>query len=99
MSGRKSKMRDSMIPEEEEEKSLPQVLLDKIPYLIKNDFNIRFADKKERQNILNETLNLVKELHTIYIKKYSHVFVLIMTYLMFIKTHILKKNKQNLNLF
>ena len=41
--------------------SLPQVLLDKIPYLIKNDFDTRFADKKERENILNETLNLVKE--------------------------------------
>lgn len=61
-------MRDSMMPEEEEEESLPQVLLDKIPYLIKNDFDTRFADKKERENILNETLNLVKELHTIYTK-------------------------------
>ena len=60
-----------MMPEEEEEKSLLQVLLDKIPYLIKNDFDTRFADKKERKDILNETLNLVKELHTIYIKKYS----------------------------
>ena len=58
-------MRDSMIPEEEEEESLPQVLLDKIPYLIKNDFDTRFADKKEREEI---NLNLVKELHTIYTK-------------------------------
>ena len=61
-------MRDSMMPEEEEEESLPQVLLDKIPYLIKNDFDTRFADKKDREDILNETLNLVKELHTIYTK-------------------------------
>ena len=68
MSGRKSKIRDSMMPEEEEEESLQQVLLDKIPYLIKNYFDTRFADKKERENILNETLNLVKELHTIYTK-------------------------------
>jgi len=68
MSGRKSKIRDSMMPEEEEEESLPQVLLDKIPYLIKNDFDTRFADKKDREDILNETLNLVKELHIIYTK-------------------------------
>ena len=42
-------MRDSMMPEEEEEESLSQVLLDKIPYLIKNDFDTRFEDKKERE--------------------------------------------------
>ena len=92
-------MRDSMMPEEEEEESLPQVLLDKIPYLIKNDFDTRFADKKDREDILNETLNLVKELHTIYMQKQSHAFLLIMIYLMFIKTHIQKIYKQNLNLF
>ena len=61
-------MKDSMMPEEEEEESLQQVLLDKIPYLIKNDFDTRFSDKKEREDILNEILNLVKELHTIYTK-------------------------------
>ena len=32
-----------MMPEEEEEKSLPQVLLDKIPYLIKNDFDTKIC--------------------------------------------------------
>ena len=97
MSGRKSKMRDSMIPEEEEEESLPQVLLDKIPYLIKNDFDTRFADKKDREDILNETLNLVKELHTIYTKVVP-CFFLIMIYLMFIKMYILEIYKKNLKL-
>ena len=67
-SARYSKMRETMMPEEEEEETLPQVLLDKLPLLIKEDFEARFNDKKEREEILNETLNLVKELHTIYTK-------------------------------
>ena len=58
---RKSKMKDTMMmPEEEEEETLPQVLIDKLPFLIREDFDKRFADKKEREDILNETLNLVK---------------------------------------
>ena len=57
-----------MMPEEEEEETLPQVLIDKLPFLIREDFDKRFADKKEREDILNETLNLVKELHVIYTK-------------------------------
>ena len=66
---RKSKMKDTMMmPEEEEEETLPQVLIDKLPFLIREDFDKRFADKKEREDILNETLNLVKELHVIYTK-------------------------------
>ena len=68
MSGRKSKMRETMMPEEEEEENLSVTLLDKIPYYIKKDFDKRFTDKKEREDILNETLNIVKELHTIYTK-------------------------------
>ena len=68
MSGRKSKMRETMMPEEEEEENLAVTLLDKIPYYIKKDFDKRFTDKKEREDILNETLNIVKELHTIYTK-------------------------------
>ena len=64
-----SKQKDTMmVPEEEEEETLPQVLIDKLPFLIREDFDKRFADKKEREDILNETLNLVKELHVIYTK-------------------------------
>ena len=64
---RKSKMRETMMVEEEEE-NLPQTLLDKLPFLIKEDFNNRFAEKKEREQTLEETLNMVKELQTIYLK-------------------------------
>ena len=54
--------------EDEEEENLPQTLLDKLPLMIKEDFEARFADKKEREDIFNETLNCVKDLHTIYTK-------------------------------
>ena len=65
---RKSKIRETMMPEEEEEEPLPQVLIEKLPILIKEEFEKKFADKKERDEILEETLNLVKDLHTIYTK-------------------------------
>ena len=68
MSDRNNKMRETMMVEEEEEESLSQTLLDKIPFLIKEDFDEKFKDKKEREDILNETLNIVKDLHTIYTK-------------------------------
>ena len=69
MSNRKSKMRDTMmLPEEQEEETLPQVLLDKLPFLIKEEFDKKFDEKKEREETLNETLELVKELHVIYTK-------------------------------
>ena len=68
ISERKSKMRDTLMIEEEEEENLPQSLLDKLPYLIKEDFNKRFADKKDREETLEETLNIVNELYIIYTK-------------------------------
>ena len=64
----RSKGRDTMMVEDEEEESLPQTLLDKLPLMIKDEFEARFADKKEREEIFNETLNIVKDLHTIYTK-------------------------------
>ena len=54
--------------EEEEEESLPQTLLDKLPFLIKEDFNERFKSKANREETLEETLNLVNELYDIYTK-------------------------------
>ena len=41
MVSRKTKVRDTMMVEEEEEESLPQTLLDKLPFLIKEDFKER----------------------------------------------------------
>ena len=66
MLSERNKVRDTMMAEDEEEESLPQTLLDKLPLMIKEDFEARFADKKEREDIFNETLNCVKDLHTIY---------------------------------
>ena len=54
--------------EEEEEESLSQTLLDKLPFLIKEDFNERFKSKKDKEETLEETLNIVNELYDIYIK-------------------------------
>ena len=68
MMSERNKVRDTMMAEDEEEESLPQTLLDKLPLMIKEDFEARFADKKEREDIFNETLNCVKDLHTIYTK-------------------------------
>ena len=68
MLSERNKVRDTMMAEDEEEESLPQTLLDKLPLMIKEDFEARFADKKEREDIFNETLNCVKDLHTIYTK-------------------------------
>ena len=68
MLSERNKVRDTMMAEDEEEESLPQTLLDKLPLMIKEDFDARFADKKEREDIFNETLNCVKDLHTIYTK-------------------------------
>ena len=68
MLSERNKVRETMMAEEEEEESLPQTLLDKLPLMIKDDFEARFADKKEREDIFNETLNCVKDLHTIYTK-------------------------------
>ena len=66
---RKTKVRDTMmIEEEEEEESLPQTLLDKLPYLIKEDFNARFASKKNREETLEETLKILDDLYIIYTK-------------------------------
>ena len=68
MLSERNKVRETMMAEEEEEESLPQTLLDKLPLMIKDDFEARFADKKEREDVFNETLNCVKDLHTIYTK-------------------------------
>ena len=54
--------------EEEEEENLPQTLLDKLPFLIKEDFNARFQAKKDREETLEETLKIVDELYIIYTK-------------------------------
>ena len=54
--------------EEEEEESLPQTLLDKLPFLIKEDFNERFKSKSNREETLEETLNLIDELNIMYNK-------------------------------
>ena len=56
---KRSKVRDTMM-EEEEEENLPQTLLDKLPFLIKEDFNARFSAKKDREETLQETLNIKK---------------------------------------
>ena len=65
---KKSKVRETLMVEEEEEESLPQTLLDKLPFLIKEDFNERFKSKANREETLEETLNLVNELYDIYTK-------------------------------
>jgi hypothetical protein len=57
-----------MMVEEEEEENLPQTLLDKLPFLIKEDFNARFQAKKDREETLEETLKIVDELYIIYTK-------------------------------
>ena len=64
---KRSKVRDTMM-EEEEEENLPQTLLDKLPFLIKEDFNARFSTKKDREETLQETLNIVNDLYIIYTK-------------------------------
>ena len=64
---KRSKVRDTMM-EEEEEENLPQTLLDKLPFLIKEDFNARFSAKKDREETLQETLNIVNDLYIIYTK-------------------------------
>ena len=68
MVSRKTKVRDTMMVEEEEEENLPQTLLDKLPFLIKEDFKERFAAKKEREETLEETLKILNELYIIYTK-------------------------------
>ena len=68
MMSERSKARDTMMVEDEEEESLPQTLLDRLPLMITEEFEKRFADKKEREEIFDETLNCVKDLHTIYTK-------------------------------
>ena len=64
----KSKVRDTTMVAEEEEENLPQTLLDKLPYLIKEDFNNRFTAKNNREETLEETLKMVNELYIIYTK-------------------------------
>ena len=66
--GKKEKVRETMMVEEEEEENLPQTLLDKLPFLIKEDFNARFQAKKDREETLEETLKIVDELYIIYTK-------------------------------
>ena len=66
--GKKEKVRETMTVEEEEEENLPQTLLDKLPFLIKEDFNARFQAKKDREETLEETLKIVDELYIIYTK-------------------------------
>ena len=64
----KSKVRDTTMVAEEEEENLPQTLLDKLPYLIKEDFNNRFTAKNNREETLEESLKMVNELYIIYTK-------------------------------
>ena len=62
-----SEIRESHIYDEEDA-SLPNILLDKLPIMIKESFDEKFKNKVERDDVLNESLNMVKELHHIYLK-------------------------------